>query len=66
MSQKFQAGETVQRKNGGPIMTVQHYDPDDPKLVHCVWNVRAKTFPETHHEDQLVRHNVDQLKISSL
>lgn len=65
MSQKFQAGETVQRKTGGPIMTVLTYDADDPKLVHCVWSIRAKEFPEKHHEDLLIRHESELLKIAS-
>lgn len=66
MSQKFQVGNTVQLKTGGPLMKVEGYDPQDAKMVQCVWSIRDRNFPETHHEDKLRLQDSDQIKVSTI
>ncbi len=66
MSQKFNSGDLVQLKTGGPIMQVQGYDDENSKLVHCVWSIKAKSFPEKHLEDKLKPHDPNQIKVSNL
>ena len=66
MSQKFQAGDLVQLKSGGPIMTVQGYSATDPSMVECYWQIKAKTFPEKHHEDKLIKREAGEIKVASL
>jgi uncharacterized protein YodC (DUF2158 family) len=66
MSDKFQAGDMVQLKSGGPIMTVQGYSAAENNMVECFWQIKAKVFPEKHHEDKLVKREAGEIKISSI
>jgi len=66
MSGKFQAGDMVQLKSGGPIMTVQGYSATDANVVECFWQIKAKVFPEKHPEDKLVKREAGEIKISSI
>lgn len=54
MEQKFNIGEEVKHKSGGPKMIVQCYDPADGEQVTCEWfdnnqNLKEKSF----HQDML-------------
>lgn len=37
--QTFQKGDTVRLKSGGPVMTIQHFNPNYEKDVACSWFV---------------------------
>ncbi len=39
---KFNIGDTVQLKSGGPIMTIESFDEED---LNCVWFVNLTTEP---------------------
>jgi uncharacterized protein YodC (DUF2158 family) len=66
MSDKFQAGDLVQLKTGGPILTVQGYSAAESNVVECYWQLKAKIFPEKYHEDKLVKRESGEIKISSI
>lgn len=66
MAQKFQVGDSVQLKTGGPIMKVEGYDASNPKLVDCVWSINTKTFPEKHLEEKLRLQDANEIKVSNI
>jgi uncharacterized protein YodC (DUF2158 family) len=49
MAKNFKAGDLVQLKSGGPIMTVRNTDLDGPEYVLCQWfngkKLEEGTFP---------------------
>lgn len=66
MSGKFQVGDHVQLKSGGPIMEVLAYSAADSNMVECFWKIKERIFPEKHHEDKLVKREAGEIKIASL
>lgn len=63
MAQKFQVGDTVQLKSGGPVMTVERYgtgtEGSRPGMhgptnsVKCLWFEGVKLHSRNFHEDML-------------
>jgi uncharacterized protein YodC (DUF2158 family) len=61
---KFNSGDTVMLKSGGPLMTVEQYvKTQDAHLVRCVWfdgnTEKYGAFPEA----TLEKTDTDELEI---
>ena len=53
MSKKFQPGDVVRLKSGGPKMTVRGYDPIDGEEVTCEWMSNNAIQERSFHQSTL-------------
>jgi uncharacterized protein YodC (DUF2158 family) len=51
--EKFQIGELVKLKSGGPVMTVNDVDVVDISIVYCKWFSGSKNLKDSFHVDSL-------------
>ena len=55
--QKFQIGDRVQHRSGGPIMVVKGYEPKDGEEVICEWFDKSTPKEKAFHQDVLMPYD---------
>lgn len=55
MAEKFEAGDVVLLKSGGPKMTIDSYDQDDEKY-RCEWFVEGKVQHQLFRASSLEKY----------
>jgi len=50
---KFETGDVVRLKSGGPKMTVQEITQDEDEYIECIWFEEGNKMMDTFHPDTL-------------
>ena len=50
---EFKEGDVVKLKSGGPLMTIQSTDMDDPNEILCCWFVNDKPVVDSFYAEML-------------
>lgn len=63
--QKFNIGDVVELKSGGPQMTVRGYEPADSQEITCEWfDKDRKLCSKSFHQDTLQKYIAPDLSVS--